>query len=508
LALSAPHWQDRGTITRKDLAPLGSATPFSLLNALRGGFSRIADRESAWSASNWRHDKARHAAIAMFDHLPDAARWLDVAARDEPDVVLIGAMTLSLPGAIACARQLRAACPDIVIALGGKHVTETLWANATGTLSTHAGAPIGQDVEGLFDLLVSGDGEDAIAELIEAVARHQRGCGEWWRDLQVSRTRMAGDFVLYRRGEFVSGRSAPRADLPDVYRFFPVGAPFPVLATDRTAHAYSYASKGCIYRCSFCSESSSVNGPVHAQSLELAGKRLAAQFLHLRAQAGAGGYSVSAFVEDSIFLQGYEKAWRSFTQEVERLGATVRFGAQLTVDIILSPSRLPALQDLSRAGMQYVFFGMETADESVAGNMSKNLDRTRSWQDRSLDAIDRLSATGIDAGVSVLFGLGESRQARTEQLDALVRWRERHGQPKVVSLNWAVKHPLRDATAGDGPAFDYRAWGTPSDDPRREHLMQLFGESSILYPLDGIAPPGQDELQEIAEYRLKLRNQQ
>lgn len=507
LALSAPHWKDRGMDMPEGLAPLGSATPFSLLNALRGGFARIADPASAWSISNWRDEEARHAAIAMFDHLPDASRWLDAAAVDRPDVLLLGAMTLSLPGAIACARQLRAAWPDVVIALGGKHVTETLWSTAPGTISVHEGAPVGPDVEGLFDLLVSGDAEDAIAELIEAVASHAPSCDEWWQDLKVRADQMMGDFVLYRSGETALGRSPPPQALPDVYRFFPVGPAFPVLATDRTAHAYSYTSKGCIYRCSFCSESSVINGTVRAQTLETAGMRLAAQFARLRNQAGDGGYSVSAFVEDSIFLQGYEKAWRTFSEEVERLDAAIPFGAQLTVDIILSPSRRAALRDLSGVGMRYAFFGMETGDESIANTMSKNLDRTRSWQDRSLAAIECLSATGVDAGVSVLFGLGESRRARTAQLDALVRWREEYAQPKVVSLNWAVKHPLRDATARrDSGSRDYRAWGTPSDDPRREHLMQLFGESSLLYPLDGVAPPMVDELEEIAQYRLKLRN--
>jgi radical SAM superfamily enzyme YgiQ (UPF0313 family) len=506
-ALSAPHWENRGDCIDEELAPLGSATPFSLLNALRGGFSRVDTTKSAWAISNFRDEIERKRSIAMFDHLPDALDWIEEIAIEAPDVLLIGAMTLSLPGAIACARQIRKLCPQIVIALGGKHVTETLWCTPGGNLAAHPGAPIGSDVDGLFDILISGDAEDAVAELIEAIAQHRLGCGGWWNTLVERREAIAGEFVLFHEKEFVSGKTIPNAELPLVYRYYPIGASFPVLETERTAHAYSYTSKGCIYRCSFCSESAFINGPVKASALENAGHALATQFKHLKDEAIWGNYSVSAFVEDSIFLQGYEKAWFVFADEIASLDAQIPFGCQLTVDIILSASRDEALKRLVEAGMRYVFFGMETGDELVASAMSKNVGRSVPWQERSLSAVRKLTDLGIDTGVSVLFGLGENPQTRRLQMEELIRWRTELGQPKVISLNWAVKHPLRETVVGDDRRLhDYRNWGTPNDDPRLPYLMNLFGEASLLYPLDGVSPPTLPDLEDVARSRAILRN--
>jgi hypothetical protein len=64
-------------------------------------------------------------------------------------------------------------------------------------------------------------------------------------------------------------------------------------------------------------------------------------------------------------------------------------------------------------------------------------------------------------------------------LESITDWQARyHGNPCVVSLNWATQHPLLDVSR-----FDYVQWGTPADSERLPYYQEMFGEASELYPV-------------------------
>jgi len=497
VAVAAPH------LAKKFLAAsaaLTSATPFSLLNAMRGAIARIDQPASAWARSNWKRPAGLP--IFMADDLRSALEWTDaIIDAEQPNLFLIGAMSLALPGAIAIAKRVRERLGETVtIVLGGKHVTETLWADGEATI-IHPAAPYDVDGIALFDLLVSGDGEEVIAEIGEVVAAGYHGTA-FERALVRRLERARGSFVaLFKSGESVISRGTPidHEALPFVHDFYPVNAKFGVFGGAPTAHLYSYTSRGCVMRCGFCSENALINGPVNVAALEKGADLLAAQVEHLNAVYGQ--QRIAGFVEDSILLQAHGPAWLKFADQIERRGARMPFGAQLTVDIVLDARRREALQRLASVGLEYVFMGIETANEAVAASMSKNTARRsqRSWSQRSRAAIASLSDMGVSTGVSVLFGLGEDRDDREAMFMTLRSMREELGQPRVVSLNWATRHPMRDPETGN---VDYQRWGVDAGDPRAPMMAQLFGEASVNQAF--VAAPTMGDLQHIAHRVAEL----
>ena len=523
--MSAPHWPSQGPGSGGE-SHLNSPSPFSLLNALRVALARTCNPDSAWSLSNWRSAANRKQTIFISDYLGESLAWLDRAIESErPNLVLIGSMTLSLPGAIAIAERVRAACPQALIVYGGKHANETCHVDAGGT-HLHPGSPLVLMARGqmapVFDLVVSGDGEELTAQLGEVWGRALgRGAGRaevLSEEGQKVLRRAKGRWDLFwLEGDCPRALSSCREEIdygsvPCAYAYFPVESRFAVLERDLTAHVTSDTSNGCIYSCFFCSEAASINGkPVQ---LESAGVRLANRLEALCERGRAAGKSMSAFVEDSVLLQGSASALEDLADTLISRSVDIRFGAQLTVDSILRKNMSGVLQKLRAAGMSYVFVGLETGEDTLAQRMHKNVSgngRKRralqqvDWTTKAEMVFTMLGKMGVAAGVSVLFGLGESQADRLRLLQRIRAWQRCLGQPRVVSLNWAVKHPLRQWT--DPQAQTYMEWGMASDDPRLPVVARIFGEASARYCLDGVELAPLAELLEVERSYRQLTNQ-
>ena len=191
---------------------------------------------------------------------------------------------------------------------------------------------------------------------------------------------------------------------------------------------------------------------------------------------------MSAFVEDSVLLGGIDRLLLKLSQLLGDAKNGVKFGGQFTTDLLLSKTKHDILRKLMAANFSYVFWGIETGNEMIASRMSKNV-HTGSWIKRNEEVISFLNSAGIDGGVSILFGLGESHEDRIKILDQLKAWKDSYGIPNVISLNWAVQHPLRGVA--DGLNYNYLEWGTPQDSPYLDVFTELFGEASINYPMKG-----------------------
>jgi len=458
--------------------------------------------------------------IGIADDWPQTAEWLEKRLeRLKPNLVLLGAMSVSLRGTLAAARVIRrSGSANALVVLGGKHVTETMWIE-NGQPRIHRGAPILADSAGDLDLFVSGDGEDVIAELGEGLVEgisNDAGQNLGIMALQFAQQRLLnarGDWAIFWRQEgtlkWLHGRGLGLRpdDYPLVYDAYPINAHFPVLGRAHTAHAYSYTSKGCLFRCYFCSESADINGPV--RGLDMAGRRLASQMLRLAEIARAcGKVPLSVFVEDSIFLQGAPRALRDFSEEMGRLKPDVRFGAQFTIDMILDPARQALICELAKHGLSYVFIGLETTDEAIVAEMSKNRPskdgKSRTWLARFEEAMSFLIANDINIGVSMLFGLGENQNARLTMLEQIKVWQDTFREPCVVSLNWAVKHPMR--ALSDPTPYDYTRWPVESGDPRLPVIQRLFGEASTNFRLPATDMPSLEHLHEIETAFSRIRS--
>lgn len=497
LAVSAPQWVSYGNAPTS--YALDSRTPFSLQNAVRLGAKDALMGNSVWSKSNWsQQDFLRDAVCLMNYYEEEKDVFIQKLKTVQPHVLFIGSMTLSFPGAIAIAKAAKQELGDAVfVVLGGKHSNETTYLSHN-TVEHHVGSATllmqQQVIPQVFDLVVSGDGEEVIQKIGEIIGN------EILSGNPIKAFSAYEDHFHSVRGNFILSWNENNSiktlvkqknlldyeSLPSPVSLFGVNTRFPIFGKEYTAHAYSDMGKGCVFNCFFCSECSAINGPT-IQSGSPA-RRLYRQL----EDAANLGSSMSAFVEDSIMLMGLPKHLNELAYLLEQHPLNIVFGGQFTVDNLLNPDVQSAIQRLSKVGLMYIFTGMETSNEAIATEMSKNTVKKNGWMDRNEDAIRFVTRTGLKYGVSILWGLGESQDDRLHQLDVVTHWQKKYNNPRVVSPNWATQHPLFNKSS-----FTYSDWGTEKTSKYLPYFVQLFGEASELYKLSDGELPSITDLQEL-----------
>ncbi|GAB3627933.1 hypothetical protein PTE30175_04669 [Pandoraea terrae] len=501
IAVSAPDWIS-GV---KSENALNSTDPASLFNACRYAADLARRKVGAWGHSNWAtpNSAVREHFLLMYS-LEDMDRFKSLITSQRPNLLLLGAMTLCMPGAVECAKLAKDLLGDeILIVFGGRHVTETIYlqnerVRLPSTVCHHYGSPSRLmrtcEIPPIFDIVISGEAEHIVAEIGSALSslppgeltsianRLQPNIPGYW----------IADFPSINRTIVSKGIPICYDDIPSSASIFGVSASFSVFDGRMTAHVFSDTGRGCVYDCTFCSERRTVTGGI--QNIKGAPRRLYRQlkeaaFVMARDYPGRGA---SAFVEDSIFLSGSPAAISQFCELVEHEPIDIIFGGQFTIDQILRRKKL--IERLGRNGLRYVFVGLETFEPEEIGGMSKDLDnKTCSWQDRFAEVLRTLGEAGISCGCALLFGLGERHASRVALLNVLIDYLGRTGQPVVLSANWAVQHPLRNTP--ESADEDYLRWGTPKG-PLLD-AFHRFGEASLEYPLAGVAPPVLSEVKDI-----------
>ncbi|MEZ5784522.1 MAG: hypothetical protein R3D70_23680 [Rhizobiaceae bacterium] len=265
VAVAPPDWVQG----KKDGRALNSSDPASLFNACRVAALRALSRTGAWANSNWAGEtrsKVRANFLLMYS-LDDIPAFIEMMEREKPNVLLLGAMTLCMPGAIECAKIAKEMFgDDIVVVLGGRHVTETiyLWhakARQAAGVVHHRASPARlireERLPPVFDVVVSGDGEFFIAELGEILERKRAPYDIAAIIAEFDRA-IPGDWIASLPAsslEVVStGIQIDANELPPLASLFGVSAAFNVFGGRMTAHVFSDTGRGCVYDCDFCSE--------------------------------------------------------------------------------------------------------------------------------------------------------------------------------------------------------------------------------------------------------------
>lgn len=510
IAVSAPDWIEG---TKSEIA-LNSTDPASLFNACRYAADLAQRKVGAWSDSNWSAPTSfvRKCFLLMYS-LDDIDRFTELVLSQRPNLLLLGAMTLCMPGAVECAKRAKELLGnEILIVLGGRHATETIYLQNErmrdpSGVCHHKASPgrliREKTIPPIFDIVVSGDGENIIAEIGSALCSYPpKALNDIADKIKPEAPgRWIVDFPAIDRTVVSIGTPLHYDDMPSIATIFGVSASFDVFEGRMTSHVFSDTGRGCVYDCAFCSERRTVTGGI--QDIKGAPRRLYRQ-MQDSAVVISRDYpnrGASAFVEDSIFLSGSPVAISQFCDLMENDPIDIVFGGQFTIDQILRRKEL--IERLAQNGLRYVFVGLETFEPEEIGGMSKDLDKeVRSWQDRFAEALSILGSCGIACGCALLFGLGEKHTSRLALLKTLIGYRKTIGQPVVVSANWAVQHPLRDMP--EGANENYLRWGTPKG-PLLE-AFHRFGEASLEYPISGVTPPVIAEVEEIIKLLDELED--
>lgn len=495
LAATAPHWPVRPA--GLEVRSFTAGTPFSLQNAVRMAAGRAQARQGAWADSNWTTQEGRRESVLLLEFMEESREaFVSVLERLSPNLLLIGAMSLGMPGAIELARLARQRLGgSCLIVLGGKHCNETMEAGGI-----HPVAPVRLQLEGsipawgelpLFDLFIAGEGEAVIAELGERVSRAD-GVGSTLRETVMAGMESLGSSPGTWRAAWNAEAGIQRIDscgtpldlgqIPTAPSLFGLQSAFPVFRRAPTGHAFSDLGFGCPLNCWFCSERKAMN--------PLPGNRNgpARLYQHLQDIWTAGGEGkagpTGAFVEDSILLRGDESLILDLLQRLSRNPLPgLSIGCQLTVNDINAFQKSGLLRKMRHQGFTYVAFGMETTNEQIAHRMSKR-QRYGTWLAANQKALEGLLHAGLKAGIYILWGLGETAWERAHHLQQLDDWQEDYGgQPCAVGLNWATAHPANMRRGGPVPTF--LEWGTDETSPLLPFLVECFGEASEHYSLKG-----------------------
>lgn len=506
VAIAAPDYQ-AGRAGRA----LSSVDPASLFNACRVAALDAENGKAGWGESNWaapRHER-RRSVLLMHSWEEEQDAFRELLLREQPNLLLIGAMTLGFPGAVACAQLAKELFGDeICVVLGGRHASETVYAMPSSPfVQHHPGSPLllmanGQ-IESVFDLVIGGEGEYIISEIGTLVDQLDRKgiavaqIGVHAGELE----KVPGKWVLgFVDGDQIrtltsAGGSFDRNLLPPPSRMFGIQTSFGDCFGGRlTAHAFSDTGSGCAFNCNFCSERQAVTGPL--QQLDTSAYRL---FNQLKSavdvvREDSPHQKASAFVEDSTMLAGSDVELRRLVQLLGEANLDIRFGCQFTIDQILS--KFDLLRELKQVGLDYIFIGVETLDPALIGGMSKDIRKSKeAWKSRIERVLSTLTEMEIGVGCAILFGLGEQHENRLQLFDLIYEWRKQYGVPNPVSMNWAVQHPLKGADGGMN--YTYEKWGTPKG--AFLDAFQDFGEASLLYPLAGQKAPVLEEVMELHE---------
>jgi len=510
MAVAAPELSESNIGTRV----LSSDDPASLFNACRYAAFLAENDIGTWGDSNWATSrKLRRETFLLMHSLKENLQIFEkLLAEIKPNILLIGAMSICLPGAIACAKRAKELFgDDVCIILGGRHASETIYQGQDGRVVNHPGSPLRLMAEGripqVFDLVISGEGEHIIAwigEKISDLESHKIQPVMINSHLQGS-FQVPGKWIIgwIDEGEVraIKGKSGnfDRNLLASPVEMFGANSSFNVFPDRLTAHIFSDTGSGCVYDCEFCSERRSATGPL--AQIETSGDRLFKQMKDtvLVIKTDSPSFGASAFVEDSTILGGSNVALNRLIELLSREKLDIRFGGQFTIDQL--SSRVEILKRLKDVGLSYLFIGMETLDPQSIGGISKDVKHDKeTWLKRTENIIELLLSLEIQCGISLLFGLGESHDSRIRLLNHVRHWRKTYRSPHPIAFNWAVQHPLMGNDGKTG--YRYTEWGLPSSSWLE--AFRDFGEASVLYPIAGQKPPVLEEVQEIAEFCKEL----
>ena len=275
----------------------------------------------------------------IFDDMTPAA--VDAFIREHHvRVVGLGCMTVEFPEAAKEAQRLKQAHRGIIIVMGGAHPSA---------------APEDCFQTGAVDYVIVGEGEIALAGLLDAIASGQEPQS------------IPGVWSL-KNGAMVPGGTAPvpdietlprpAYDLLDLQKYFLLDSPWHFPMSNRVVQFIS--SRGCPYRCSYCHD-------IHGKRYRgLSAEKVLDQMEWLVRECGVEEF----MVVDDIFNFDLERAKQICRGIVERkLGVHLQFPNGVRGDRF--DEELVAL--MAQAGAHFMAVAIETVSEKFQRLIRKNL---------------------------------------------------------------------------------------------------------------------------------------
>lgn len=293
-----------------------------------------------------------------------------------PEWIGISAISTTYSTAVQIARLARRAVPGAGIVIGGMHATS----EPEEVLAT-----------GLFDYVVRGEGEAALAQLLGDAPR---------RDIPALSYRSNGAFAHNPPPE----RPLPISSLPfparDLLKPF-TPAPGNFL---RLPAASMLLSRGCLMNCTYCSK-----GP---SGRKMRVRNIDGALAEVDMLVNQYGIREISFYDD-IFLPGPEKM-EQFCRALERdYNITWTCMSHLK---LFRPELAPLMK---RAGCYQIGFGVESGDTDILRTINKDIDL-----ERGREVIESVRSAGIAARCHFMIGCpGETEETIKKTIATAIDYR-------------------------------------------------------------------------------------
>ena len=305
----------------------------------------LIDVEPRFPTTSSQHAMVRHGVLAVATAASEAGHDVSVFVESLNGLALQRLLTFDVVGASVTGSNLsrvkeiftglRERCPDICLIAGGPHATL-----------------VPTDVAPFADVVVRDEGEITFSQILAAL--------ESSRDFSLigGISRLQGDMVVHnpRRDFLRSG--VINEDLQLLSGFRPRNRVRQILS-GRKYTAYTAASRGCPFPCSFCYENM-IGGTGFRASA-------ASEFVNdVRRKAAFFG-TRSFWLADSNFTTNRKHCMEILRALIEAdLGC--RFSALCRVDVGRQPDML---EMMARAGFINLVLGMEATDDSLLEDLIK-----------------------------------------------------------------------------------------------------------------------------------------
>ncbi|NOZ02557.1 MAG: radical SAM protein, partial [Deltaproteobacteria bacterium] len=306
---------------------------------------------------------------------------LEAAIRGSgPDVVGLSVVTAVMPGVPRVVKTVREVDPNIKVVCGNIHADffhESFLR------------------EGLADVVVHGEGEDTFVDLVRTLGG---------RDPDLSNVK---GISFLRDGALVTTESRPFIEDLDSLPY-PAWHLFPMdryrifsFARVKDPGILILGSRGCPFRCSYCSLKIMGASRRHRSVENIAGE---CEFMYDRF-----GYVQPSFV-DPIFPFGKKEAL-DYAGELIRRGLHKKqvWITETRTDLV----DLESLQALRESGLRRVMFGIETGDGEELASLRKG-----SALDKTLKAVAACRKAGVDVVGFFMLGVpGATRESMQKSID-------------------------------------------------------------------------------------------
>jgi len=290
---------------------------------------------------------------------PYSRRTLEEVLTDfGPDLLGVTSVTMTFDNAIKIINDAKAIAPDVLTVMGGPHATF----RAEKTL---------QEFPHL-DMVVKGEGEPSMVELVKQVSRRRR-----WEKVPS---------LVYRDGD--SLQSTPIGDYKDVDQLpmpsrhlLPLGR-YKALGMPITMTT----SRGCPFKCIFC-----VGRKMGGSRVRLRSPGKVVDEFESLARLGFTQINIA----DDLFTANKDHCLTT-CNEIQKRGLSFPWSAFARVDTIA-----PALLNVMKgAGCRTISFGVESADPEILRTIRKGI-----TPDQVVAAVEMCMDAGISPHASFILGL-------------------------------------------------------------------------------------------------------